>query len=73
MNSHKGYGKSFAEGGMTPGMRSTMDSAKDQWTANDIASLITGSINSQQVFVTEADISSSQSTVDIIEGQSTIF
>jgi len=73
MNSHNGYGKKFAEGGLTPGMRSTMDSAKDNWTANDIAGLISGSINNQQVFVTESDISSSQSTVDIIEGNASIF
>jgi hypothetical protein len=54
-------------------MRTTMESTKDNWTANDIAGLISGSINSQQVFVTEADISSSQSVVDIIEGHSSIF
>ena len=73
MNSHNGYGKKFAQGGLTPGMRSTMESTKDNWSANDIAGLISGSINSQQVFVTEADISSSQSVVDIIEGHSSIF
>jgi TP901 family phage tail tape measure protein len=73
MNSYNGYGKKFAQGGLTPGMRSTMDNAKGSWTANDIAGLISSSINSQQVFVTESDISSSQSVVNIIEGQSSIF
>jgi len=68
-----GGGVKFAAGGMTPGMRSTMEGAKDNWSASDIAGLITNSINSQQVFVTESDISSSQSTVDIIEGHSSLF
>ena len=73
MNSHNGFGKKFAVGGMTPGTRVTMDSAKDNWTAGDVSALISGAINSQQVYVTESDISSSQSVVNIIEGHSTIF
>ena len=73
MNSHNGFGKKFAVGGMTPGTRVTMDSAKDNWTASDVSALISGAINSQQVYVTEADISTSQSVVNIIEGHSTIF
>ena len=68
-----GGGKRFAEGGVTPGTRAMLDSAKDTWTAKDIASLISSSINSQQVYVTESDISSTQSVVNISEGLSTIF
>ena len=73
MNSHNGYGKKFAQGGMTPGTTAVMGQAMENWTARDIAGLVSDSINSQQVFVTEADVSSSQSVVDIIEAQSTIF
>mgnify|MGYP003148943138 CR=1 FL=1 len=73
MNSHNGYGKKFAQGGMTPGTTAIMGQAMENWTARDIAGLVSDSINSQQVFVTEADVSSSQSVVDIIEAQSTIF
>ena len=73
INSHKGFGKKFAQGGLTPGMTSTMDNARNNFSQNDIANLISDSINSQQVFVTESDISSSQSVVNIIESQSSIF
>ena len=73
MNSHKGYGKKFAQGGITPGTRAVLDSGKGNWNANDIASLISGAINQQQVYVTEADITSTQSTVSISEGLSNMF
>ena len=73
INSHKGFGKKFAQGGLTPGMTSTMDNARNNFSQNDIANLISDSINSQQVFVTESDISSSQSVVNMIDSQSIIF
>ena len=41
--------------------------------AKDVADLISGSINSQQVFVSEADITTSQSVVEISEGRASIF
>ena len=73
MNSHNGYGKKFAKGGITPGTRAAVDASKGTWNANDIAGLISDSINQQQVYVTEADITSTQDTVSISEGLSSIF
>tara|TARA_R110002074_G_scaffold1973_3_gene11882 strand:+ start:11583 stop:15557 length:3975 start_codon:yes stop_codon:yes gene_type:complete len=68
-----GGGKKFEQGGLTPGTRAIMDSSKNNWTANDIAGLISGAINSQEVFVTESDISSTQKSIKISETFSTIF
>jgi len=73
MNSHNGYGKKFAQGGITPGTRAALDASKGTWSANDIAGLISDSINQQQVYVTESDITSTQDTVSISEGLSSIF
>lgn len=68
-----GGGVKFAQGGLTPGTQAALDGAKGSWTANDIANLISGSINSQQVFVTEAEITSTQSSVEIQETVSSLF
>lgn len=68
-----GGGVKFAQGGMTPGTKGVMEMSQDMWTAKDIASLISGSINSQQVYVSEVDISSSQSNVQVQESLSTLF
>ena len=68
-----GGGVKFAQGGMTPGTKGVMEMANDNWTAKDIAALISGSINSQKVYVSEADISSSQSNVQVQESLSTLF
>lgn len=68
-----GGGKRFAEGGITPGTRAVLNSAKETWTARDIANLISSSINEQQVYVTESDITTTQQVVNISEGMSTIF
>jgi hypothetical protein len=68
-----GGGVRFEKGGITPGTRNALDNAKGTWNAQDIAGLISSSINAQQVYVTEADITTTQSTVSITEGLSTVF
>lgn len=68
-----GGGVRFEQGGLTPGTRAALDGAKGNWTANDIATLIAGSISSQQVYVSETDITSTQSNVQIHETMATIF
>ena len=68
-----GGGVKFERGGITPGTRNALSNAKGTWNANDIAGLISSSINAQQVYVTEADITTTQSTVSITEGLSTVF
>jgi len=68
-----GGGVKFEKGGITPGTRNALDNAKGTWTAGEIASLISGAVNSQQVFVTESDITSTQSSVSISEGLSSVF
>ena len=68
-----GGGKAFAQGGVTPGTRAALDAAKGTLNVSDVAQLITSSINSQQVYVTESDISSTQTTVSITENNSNIF
>jgi TP901 family phage tail tape measure protein len=73
INSHNGFGSKFAMGGITPGTKTQMDSMSGGWSSKDVADLISGAINSQQVFVSEADITTSQSVVEISEGRATIF
>lgn len=73
INSHNGYGSKFAMGGITPGTKSQMDNVAGGWSSKDVADLISGSINSQQVFVSESDITTSQSVVEISEGRASIF
>lgn len=68
-----GGGVKFEQGGLTPGTNAALNASKGNWTATDIASLIAGSINAQQVFVTESSISTSQANVQIQESMSTIF
>ena len=68
-----GGGVRFEKGGITPGTRNALDNAKGTWNAQDIAGLISSSINAQQVYVTEADITTTQSTVSITEGLSSVF
>jgi TP901 family phage tail tape measure protein len=73
INSHNGFGSKFAMGGITPGTKTQMDNMAGGWSSKDVADLISGAINSQQVFVAEADITSSQSVVEISEGRASIF
>jgi TP901 family phage tail tape measure protein len=68
-----GGGKAFAQGGVTPGTRAALDSSKGNWNASDIAELISSSINSQQVYVSESEISSTQSNVGVTESLATLF
>ena len=68
-----GGGKKFALGGISPGTKTQMDSATDGWKAKDVANLISGAINSQQVFVSESEITTSQSVVEISEGRASLF
>jgi TP901 family phage tail tape measure protein len=68
-----GGGIKFEQGGLTPGTNAALDGAKGNWTASDIAALIAGSINSQQVYVSESAITSTQSNVYVQETMSTIF
>jgi len=68
-----GGGVKFEQGGLTPGTNAALDASKGNWTASDIAGLIAGSINSQQVYVSESSITSSQSNVYVQESMSTIF
>ena len=53
--------------------QAALDNAKGTWTAGDIANLISQSINSQQVFVTEAEITSTQTSVQIQESTASLF
>jgi hypothetical protein len=71
MNSYKGYGNKFEQGGVTPGTQSLLNA--QTWSGSDIAALISNAINSQTVLVTESSISSSQSSVNAVESQSTVF
>ena len=73
INSHNGYGAKFAMGGITPGTKTQMDNVAGGWSSKDVADLISGAINSQQVFVSEADITTSQSVVEISESRASIF
>ena len=68
-----GGGKKFAVGGITPGTRAALNGAKGNFSAGDIAELISSSINSQQVYVSESEISSTQSNVGITESLSNLF
>lgn len=68
-----GGGKKFAVGGITPGTRAALDGAKGNWNVGDIAELISSSINSQQVYVSESEISSTQSSIGVTESLSTLF
>ena len=68
-----GGGKKFALGGISPGTKTQMDAATDGWTAKDVAGIISGAINSQQVFVSESEITTSQSVVEISEGRASLF
>ena len=68
-----GGGVKFEQGGLTPGTNAALDAGKGNWTASDIAGLIAGSINSQQVYVSESAITTSQSNVYVQESMSTIF
>ena len=68
-----GGGVRFEKGGITPGTRTALDNAKGTWTAGEIAGLISGAVNSQQVIVTESDITSTQTSVSISEGLSNVF
>ena len=68
-----GGGKKFALGGISPGTKTQMDSATDGWKAKDVANLISGAINSQKVFVSESEITTSQSVVEISEGRASLF
>ena len=68
-----GGGVKFEQGGLTPGTQAALDNAKGTWTAGDIANLISQSINSQQVFVTEAEITSTQTSVQIQESTASLF
>ena len=71
MNSFKGYGNKFEQGGVTPGTQSLLNA--QTWSGSDIAGLIANAINSQTVLVSEGAISSSQSSVNMVENQSTVF
>ena len=71
MNSYKGYGNKFEQGGVTPGTQSLLNA--QTWSGSDIAALISNAINSQTVLVSESSISSSQSSVNAVESQSTVF
>lgn len=73
INSHNGFGTKFAMGGITPGTKTQMDSMSGGWSSKDVADLISGAINSQQVFISEADITTSQSVVEISESRASIF
>tara|TARA_R110002074_G_scaffold294532_1_gene466117 strand:+ start:1698 stop:5708 length:4011 start_codon:yes stop_codon:yes gene_type:complete len=71
MNSHKGYGKKFEQGGVTPGTQALLNA--QTWDGDDIAALISGALNSQRVLISEGDITSSQSSVSTTESHSTVF
>ena len=68
-----GGGVKFQTGGITPGTRAALDGAKGNWSAGDIAELISSSINAQQVYVSESEITSTQSNVGVTESLSTLF
>ena len=50
-----------------------MDAASEGWRAQDVADLISGAINSQSVLISESDITTSQSVVEISEARASIF
>ncbi len=68
-----GGGVRFETGGITPGTRAALDGAKGNWSAGDIAELISSSINAQQVYVSESEITSTQSNVGVTESLSNLF
>ena len=74
INSHNGFGRKFEFGGISSGTAAAnMQAGADGWKAKDVAALIAGAINSQQVFVSEAEITTSQSSVEISEGRASLF
>lgn len=71
-----GGGVAFANGGIMPGTSNTLQASSvnnQQIQFDDLASNIISGINSKEVTVTEASITSSQQNVNVSELTSTIF
>ena len=73
INSHNGYGKQFAAGGITPGTNAITNKKSTGINSDELAMKIAGAVNSKQVFVVESDISGAQNSVAVSESNATIF
>lgn len=67
INSHNGYGKKFALGGITDGVHSKY--ALGGMTSSSIGDIVSGGMAAQTVMVVESDITTTQGRVSAIEAQ----